>query len=93
MVNTNGCRCYDGLVDFDRHYRVLHSQDEFVQGAAHINGSFAKSRLHQFAGVPKHIFLLHLKECEKRFNHHYQHLYKFLLKEFRQYPLNSIYTS
>ena len=40
MVNTDGWRGYDGLVDvgFDRHYRVHHSHDEFVQGAAHING-------------------------------------------------------
>lgn len=96
MVNTDGWRGYDGLVDvgFDRHYRVHHSHDEFVQGAAHINGiesfwSFAKRRRHQFAGVPKHTFLLHLKECEFRFNHRYQHLYKVLLKELRQHPLNS----
>ena len=96
MVNTDGWRGYDGLVDvgFDRHYRVHHSHDEFVQGAAHINGiesfwSFAKSRLYQFAGVPKHTFLLHLKECEFRFNHRYQDLYKVLLKELRQHPLNS----
>ena len=94
MVNTDGWRGYDGLVDvgYDRHYRVLHSRDEYVQGAAHINGiesfwSFAKGRLHQFAGVPKHTFLLHLKECEFRFNHRYENLYKLLLKEFRQQPL------
>lgn len=76
MGNTDGWRGYDGLVDvgFDRHYRVQHGPDEFVQGAAHINGiesfwGFAKSRLQQFAGVPKHTFLLHLKEYEFRFNH------------------------
>jgi len=40
IANTDGWRGYDGLVDvgFDRHYRVRHSQDEFVQGASHING-------------------------------------------------------
>ena len=34
MVNTDGWRGYDGLVDvgFDRHFRVRHGQDEFVQG-------------------------------------------------------------
>ena len=94
MVNTDGWRGYDGLVDvgYDRHYRVLHSRDEYAQGAAHINGiesfwSFAKGRLHQFAGVAPHTFLLHLKECEFRFNHRYENLYKVLLKEFRQRPL------
>ena len=40
MVNTDGWRDYDGLVDvgFDRHFRVRHGQDEFVHGASHING-------------------------------------------------------
>ena len=94
MVNTDGWRGYDGLVDvgFDRHFRVRHSQDEFVQGASHINGiesfwSFAKARLQQFKGVPKHTFLLHLKESEFRFNHRCEDLYKLLLKLLRQQPL------
>ena len=94
MVNTDGWRGYDGLVDvgFDRHFRVRHGQDEFVQGASHINGiesfwSFAKARLQQFKGVPKHTFLLHLKESEFRFNHRYENLYKLLLKLLRQQPL------
>ncbi|MGI4742713.1 MAG: hypothetical protein ACRYG7_46745 [Janthinobacterium lividum] len=47
-------------VGFDRHYRVHHSHDKFVQGAAHLNGmeSFgrvAKSRLHQFLLVPRKV--------------------------------------
>ena len=94
MVNTDGWRGYDRLVDvgFDRHFRVRHGQDEFVQGASHINGiesfwSFAKARLHPFKGVPKHTFLLHLKESEFRFNHRYEDLYKLLLKLLRQQPL------
>ncbi|SEU01704.1 IS1595 family transposase [Hymenobacter actinosclerus] len=94
MVNTDGWRGYDGLVDvgFDRHFRVRHGQDEFVGGASHINGiesfwSFAKARLQQFKGVPKHTFLLHLKESEFRFNHRYEDLYKLLLKLLRQQPL------
>jgi len=94
MVNTDGWRGYDGLVDvgFDRHFRVRHGRGEFVQGASHINGiesfwSFAKARLHPFKGVPKHTFLLHLKESEFRFNHRYEDLYKLLLKLLRQQPL------
>ena len=94
MVNTDGWRGYDGLVDvgFDRHFRVRHGQDEFVQGAWHSNGiesfwRFAKARLQQFKGVPKHPFLLHLKESECRFNHRYEDLYKLLLKLLRQQPL------
>lgn len=40
MVNPNGWCGYDGLVDvgYDRHYRVLHSRDEYVQGAPRIDG-------------------------------------------------------
>ena len=94
MVNTDGWRGYDGRVDvgFNRHFRVRHDQDEFVQGASHINGiesfwSFAKARLQQFKSVPKHTFLLHLKESEFRFNHRYEDLYKTLLKLLRQQPL------
>ena len=49
--------------------------------------SFAKARLHQFKGVPKHTFLLHLKESEFRFNHRYENLYKLLLNLLRQQPL------
>ncbi len=94
MVNTDGWRGYDGLVDvgFDRHYRVRHGQDEFVKGASHINGiesfwSFAKAHLQRFKGVAKHTFLLHLKEAEFRFNHRHDNLYKLLLKLLRQQPL------
>ena len=94
MVNTDGWRGYDGLVDvgFDRHFRVRHGQDEFVQGASHINSiesfcSFAKARLHPFKDVPKHPFLLHLKESEFRFYHRYEDLCKLLLKLLRQQPL------
>jgi transposase len=94
MVNTDGWRGYDGLVDvgFDRHFRVRHGQDEFVVGASHINGiesfwSFAKARLQQFKGLPKHTFLLHLKESEFRFNHRSEDLYKLLLKLLPQQPL------
>ena len=94
MVNTDGWRGYDGLVDvgYDRHFRVRHGQDEFVLGASHINGmesfwSFAKARLQPFHGVAKDMFELHLKECEFRFNHRHQDLYKLLLKLLRQQPL------
>ena len=81
-------------VGFDHHYRMHHSYDEFVQGAAHINGiesfwNFAKSRLHQFAGVAEYTLPLHLEEGGFRFNHRYQHPGKVLLKKFRQQPLKT----
>ena len=94
MVDADGWRGYNGLVDvsFDRHSRVRHDQDEFVLGASYINviesfRSFAKAQLHQFKGMPKHTFLLHLKQSEFRFNHRHKDLYKWLLKWLRQQPL------
>ncbi|MEO9884986.1 MAG: IS1595 family transposase, partial [Balneola sp.] len=49
--------------------------------------SFAKRRLTQFNGVPKHTFLLHLKETEFRFNHRNTNLYKVLLTLFKKDPI------
>ncbi|MGL5720445.1 MAG: transposase, partial [Alphaproteobacteria bacterium] len=75
---------YDGLIlnGYD-HYRVFHSRDEFARGKCHVNGiesfwSFAKRRLAKFNGLTNKNFLLHLQECEFRFNHRGQ-------KNFLQY--------
>lgn len=94
VINTDGWRGYDGLVDigFDKHFRVNHGNNEFVKGSSHVNGiesfwSFAKRRLAQFNGVAKHTFALHLKECEFRFNHRHQNLYLAMLKLLRDNPL------
>jgi len=94
LINTDGWPGYDGLVDigFDKHFRVNHGQNEFVRGARHVNGiesfwSYAKRRLAQFNGVPKHTFELHLKECEFRFNHRHKDLYKTLLALLKINPL------
>ncbi|MGK7369047.1 MAG: IS1595 family transposase [Candidatus Halalkalibacterium sp. M3_1C_030] len=94
VIHSDGWRGYDGLVDvgYDKHYRVQHGQDEFATSSSHINGiesfwSFAKRRLTQFNGVPKHTFYLHLKETEFRFNHRNNNLYKVLLKKLREDPL------
>ena len=94
VIHSDGWRGYDGLVDvgYDKHYRVRHGQDEFANSSSHINGiesfwSFAKRRLTQFNGVPKHTFYLHLKESEFRFNHRNNNLYNVLLKQLRDDPL------
>ena len=49
--------------------------------------SYAKHRLVQFNGVPKHTFYLHLKETEFHFNHRHNDLYKILLRMLRENPL------
>lgn len=94
VIHSDGWPGYNGLVDvgYDKHYRVKHGEDEFVKADSHINGiesfwSFSKRRLTQFNGVPKHTFLLHLKESEFRFNHRNDNLYKVLLKYLRDDPL------
>ena len=94
VIHTDGWRGYDGLVDmgFDKHFRVNHGSNEFVSGNHHVNGiesfwSFAKRRLAQFNGLPRHTFPLHLKETEFRFNHRHDNLYLVLLKLLRIQPL------
>ncbi len=93
-IHSDGWRGYNGLVDvgYDKHFRVHHGQNEFVRGKSHINGiesfwSYAKIRLVKFRGLDKKGFNLHLKECEFRFNHRGEDLYKILLQIFRNEPL------
>jgi transposase len=92
-IHTDGWKAYDGLIlNGYQHYRVYHSHDEFVRGKSHVNGiesfwSFAKRRLAQFNGVTDHTFILHLKECQFRFNCRKQNLYAIILQSLRQNPL------
>lgn len=81
---TDGWKAYYGLiVNGYEHYRVFHCQNEFARGKCHINGiesfwSFAKRRLAQFNGICSAKFILHLKECEFRFNHSKNDLFKII---------------
>jgi len=90
-VHTDGWKAYDGLVlnGYD-HYRVFHSNNEFARGKSHVNGieafwSFAKRRLRKFNGLRDETFLLHLKECEFRFNNRSRNLYKLMRKIYNKY--------
>ena len=94
VIYTDGWPTYNGLVDvgYDKHFRVQHSENEFVKGRSHINGiesfwSFAKRRLNKFNGLPKHTFYLHLKETEFRFNNRKENLTEKLLNLFKNQPL------
>ena len=89
-------KAYDGLVDYGAkaHYRVKHSKNEFANGKNHVNGienfwGYAKHRLSKFKGIKKENFLLHLKECEFRYNTKttQENLYQKLLKLIRENPL------
>ncbi|UFX83268.1 IS1595 family transposase [Candidatus Absconditicoccus praedator] len=74
-INTDYWKSYDGLVDlgYKKHYRVIHSNNEFARGKQHINGiesfrSYCKRRLAKFNGIKKEYYDIYLKECEWRFN-------------------------
>lgn len=76
VIHTDGFRSYDGIVHlgYQKHYRILHSDDKFAEGTNHINGiegfwGCAKVRLVKFRGLSKNTFYLPLKECEFRFNY------------------------
>jgi len=82
VIHSDGWGGYDGLVDvaYSKHFRVSHG-DEFANDGSHINGiesfwSFAERRLQEFNGVPVETFHPHLKECEWRFNHRRDNLYR-----------------
>ena len=94
VINSDGWRGYDGLVDvgYAKHFRVNHGENEFARGDPHVNGiesfwSYAKRRLQKFNGVSARTFHLHLKECEYRFNNRNKDLCKLLLKLLEKYPL------
>ena len=92
VIYSDCWKAYDGLVDYGAkaHYRVKHSKNEFANGKNHINGienfwGYAKHRLSKFKGIKKKNFLLHLKECEFRYNTKttQENLYQKLLKLIR----------
>ena len=95
VIHSDGWRGYNGLVDlgYQKHYRVQHGKNEFANEHSHINGiesfwGYAKTRLIRFRGMQKHTFYFHLKECEFRFNHRTENLYKIILKMCREKPLS-----
>lgn len=94
-IYTDGWKAYDGLVTSGfRHHRVHHHENEFARGKNHVNGiesfwSYAKHRFLKLHGVHEDKFLLHLKECEFRWNHRRHNLYRFFLKNLRQNPLSA----
>ena len=87
IIPFDGWKGDVGLVDlgYKKHHRVQHGNNEFAKSKSHINGienfwGIVKMCLAKFRELSKSIFHLHLKECEFRFNHRGQNLYKLLLK-------------
>ena len=98
IMCTDGFASCDGLVDWGHkhHYRVSHGENGFVERGNpgdHIDGiesfwGYAKNRLVKYQGMPKEDFYPHLKECEFRFNMRGRDMYRFMLRELRERPLN-----
>ncbi len=89
-IYTDGWRAYDGLIlNGYTHYKLFHHENEFTRGKSHVNGiesfwSFAKRRLAKFNGLTDEKFILHLKECECRFNFRNENFEQFLIEIFFQ---------
>ena len=95
IIHSDDWRGYNGLVDlrYQKHIRVQHGNNEFANKHSHINDiesfrAFAKTRIVRFRGLPTHTFYFHLKECEFRFNHRNEYIYKLVLKILRKKPLS-----
>ena len=82
IINRADWPDYDELIDVRRDRR-------FTIRETNVSGfwDFAHLRLAKFRGMHKSTFLLHLKECEWRYNNRDRDLYAILLTEFRNYPL------
>lgn len=98
IMHADGFASCDGLVDWGckRHCRVSHGEDGFVgrgNPGNRIDGiesfwGYAKSRLVKYQGIPREDLYLHLRECEFRFNMRGRDMYRFMLRELRERPLN-----
>lgn len=89
IVITDYWKAYDGLVSlgYNKHIRINKAKS-FAHKGVHINGieafwSFTKRRLTKFNGVKKN-FVLHLKECEWRYNKSYDQMNKELRRMIAQ---------
>mgnify|MGYP000854844567 CR=1 FL=1 len=98
-IYTDGWKAYNGLIvnGYD-HYRIFHSENEFARGKNHVNGiesfwAYAKNRMNKFNGFKEDKFILHLKECEYRFNNRnnkeFEKVIFSLLKNYLSKTINS----
>ena len=90
-IYSDGWTAYDGLIvnGYD-HYRVFHSHNEFARGKSHVNGienfwNFAKRRLAKFNGCSSDRFVVHLMECQWRYNRRNADLVRELAKILKRY--------
>lgn len=87
-------RDYCAVVDYDcgRYIRLGIGINGYEAGldvkSCDLFWGYAKTRLMKFNGVSKNTLFYHIKECEFRFNHRTENIYKMLLKIIRKNPIN-----
>jgi len=88
LTNVLG-RHYSAVIDYtDKRLYCLH--EELPELQKQIINSFwhyTRLRLMKFRGLSHQTTLLHLKECEFRFNNREKNIYRMLLAHFLRYPL------
>lgn len=83
-IYTDGWKAYDGLVlGGYQHHRIHHHKNEFARGKNHVNG------IESFWSYAKFRFLIHLKECEWRFNHRHDNIYHIIIQNLHSFPLSA----
>ena len=98
IMCTGGFAPCDGLVGWGckRHHRVSRGENGSVERGNpgdRIDGiesfwGYAKDRPVKYQGISKEDFYLHLRECEFRFDMRGRDMYRFMLRELRERPLN-----
>ena len=98
IMCTGGSASCDGPVDWGcrHHCRVSRGENGFAgrgNPGDRIDGiegfwGYAKDRPVKYQGVPEEDLYLHLRECEFRFNMRGRDMYRFMLRELRERPLN-----
>jgi transposase len=92
ILRNNGWHGYDGLVDveYEKAFRVTKeclSNDLYSLNEVDNFWDFSRHRLEKFNGVSNRTFMLHLKECEWRFNRRDTNLYTEILELLRRHPI------
>ena len=98
IMCTGGFASCGGPVDWGcrHHCRVSRGENESVERenpGDRIDGiesfwGYAKNGPVRYQGMPEEDFYLHLKECESRFDMRERDMYRFMLRELRERPLN-----
>lgn len=79
-----------GIIDMRRRtFYPLDSADERSMNQIREFMSFTEARLARFRGIHTSALHLHMKECEWRFNHRNEDLFKILMSSLRREPLGS----